>query len=268
LNGAGASLSPLGRALAELLTVDLNQTGRLTIVERAQVQHLLDEIRLGQTGSVDPATAARAGRLLGAGRIVQGRLDGNESELRIQAMVVAVPATAQARPAPVTQRGALRELFAMQNNVALDLYRTLGVELTVAERERVLRQPTQNVQALLAFGIGLEAEDAGRLAEAAGHYRRAAALDPAFAEADAALERAEAGSAAAGISPALLATQSLGELGPGPATAPAVVSLRDRLVGLDAIVPGFGRRDPVPELLGSDSFERRALLELLIIRPR
>jgi tetratricopeptide (TPR) repeat protein len=279
LNGTGASLSPLSRALAELLTVDLSQTDRLTVVERAQVQHLLEEIQLGQSGSVDPATAARAGRLLGAGRIVQGRIDGGEAELRLQAMVVAVPG-AQAQPSPITQQGTLANLLSMQNSMALALYAALGVQLTVAERERVLRQPTQNVQALLAFGLGLEAEDAGRHAEAAGHYRRAASLDPSFAEATDALDRAEARAAAAGDTPALLVFEGLRALGPAAAVEPGTaiansaassaqsVSLRDRFVGLDALVPSFGRRDPVSELLGSDSFERRALLQLLILRPR
>ncbi|MGH7468249.1 MAG: CsgG/HfaB family protein [Longimicrobiales bacterium] len=269
LNTAPATLAPLGRALAELITVDLSQTTRIRIVERAQVQRLLDEIRLAQSGSVDPATAARAGRLLGAGRIVQGRLDGTEAALRMQAAVVAVPGAGRT-PAPVTQQGALRNLLTMQNNMALALYRELGVELTVAERERVLREPTQNVQALLAFGMGLEAQDAGRPAEAATHFRRAATLDPGFSEANAAAERSEAMVEAANVSPADMVAQGARELAPpaAPGTAAASINVRDRFLGVDGMVPNLTRKDPVSELLGTEGLQRRALLELLILRPR
>jgi tetratricopeptide (TPR) repeat protein len=182
---------------------------------------------------------------------------------------VPVPGTGRA-PAPVTQQGDLRNLFTMQNNLALALYRELGVELTVAERERVLRAPTQNVQALLAFGLGLEAEDAGRHAEAATHFRRAAALDPNFSEANGALQRSDARAAAAAHTPAGLLAEGMTELAPAAATRAtrATVSVRDRFLGVDAMVPDLVRRDPLAELMGTDGVERRALLQLLILRPR
>ena len=98
-----ADLAPLSRALAELLSVDLAQTDRLHVVERAQLQYLLDELRLGDSGRVDPATAARAGRMMGAGRIVQGRIDGAEDTLRLQALLV--PA-GEAPGDPLIEQGA------------------------------------------------------------------------------------------------------------------------------------------------------------------
>jgi tetratricopeptide (TPR) repeat protein len=181
LMGAGESLRPLGRALAELLTTDLSQTTRVRVVERAQLQVLLDEIRLAEQGLADPATAARAGRMVGAGRVVQGRVDGSEAALRLQAVVV--PVGTGAPSAPLQQQGGLQQLFDMQGQLALAVYNALGVELTVAERDRILRAPTRNVQALLAFGFGLESNDGGRFVEAVGHFQRAVQLDPNFVEA-------------------------------------------------------------------------------------
>src|SRR5690606_9322693 len=72
-----AGLDPLGRAMAELLATDLAQTDRLTVLERLRVQLLLDEIQLAETGLVDPSSAARSGRLLGAEQVVQGSLRGD-----------------------------------------------------------------------------------------------------------------------------------------------------------------------------------------------
>jgi tetratricopeptide (TPR) repeat protein len=64
LQSADPDLRPLGLALADLLVTDLSQTDRLRVVDRLQVQALLDEVRLAETGLVDPATGARGGRLL------------------------------------------------------------------------------------------------------------------------------------------------------------------------------------------------------------
>ncbi|MGH7468252.1 MAG: tetratricopeptide repeat protein [Longimicrobiales bacterium] len=260
LNGGKSSLAPLGRAFAELLTTDLSQTDRLVVVERAQVQRLLDEVKLGQSGLVDPQSAARAGRLLGAGRIVQGRLAGDESTLRVEVLVASV-ATGEARPS-IVQQGALRGVMTLQNNLALDIYASFGIQLTAAERERVMRRPTQNVQALLAFGFGLEAEDSGRYREAVERYQSAVKLDPSFVEASVALDRAQARADAADDTPQSLAADGAREF------APDLLRVVDRWSRVQTMVPNPGRRDPVSEVLGTEGFERRGLLDLTIRRPR
>ena len=75
-------LEPLSRAMAEFLVTDLSIVGRLQVLERVRVQTLLTEIALGEGGWTEPETAARAGRLLSAERIVQGRIDASATTLR------------------------------------------------------------------------------------------------------------------------------------------------------------------------------------------
>ncbi|HEX7048897.1 MAG TPA: CsgG/HfaB family protein [Longimicrobiales bacterium] len=255
---ADSTLRPLSRALAELLVTDLSQTDRLTVLERTRVQLLLDEMRLARTGVVDPATAARSGRLLGAGRIVQSRIEGDETALRLEAAVVDVArGTEDARVTPVTQEDALRDLFDMEKRLALDIYRTLGVELTVAERERVQRRPTENVRALLEFGLGLAEADEGRFAAAAAHFSRAAELDPAFE-----LARARAAAAAAMAAAAGTSTRRLAQDG----TTASLPSIDFGL--LDELVPNFGGRDAASELLGSEGVDGRAAILQIILRVR
>ncbi|MDB4951680.1 MAG: hypothetical protein JWM27_4329, partial [Gemmatimonadetes bacterium] len=182
LQGGDDRLRPLSRALAEMLTTDLAQTDRLTPLERARVQALLDEAALTAGGLAEPGTAVRGGRLLGAANVVQGRIGGAagiDGALRLDAQLVSVGAEGM-RPALSRQTDA-RLVLDAEKALALDLYDQLGVQLTAAERERVQRRPTQNLQALLAFGLGLERQDAGDFAAAAAAFRRAAALDPAFA---------------------------------------------------------------------------------------
>jgi hypothetical protein len=164
---------------------------------------------------------------------------------------------------PIGQTGALRTLFDMQASIALELFRRLGVELTVAERERVTARPTENVQALLAFGFGLDAEDGGDWAGAAGHFRRAVGMDPNFREAQEHLADAEAAAAAAGETPEELALFAPLEW----FDVASWIRLRERFAGVDRMVPTPDGRDPTSEVLGLEGLERGILIDLIIRRP-
>jgi len=183
-------LAPLGTALADLLVGDLAQSDRLTVLERAHVQLLLEEMAIADRGLVDSRTAARSGFLLGASRIIQGQLGGGTDEILLDVTVAQVGRGELPVLPPIQERGGLDRLFELQEGLALQVFAALEVELTPAERERVAQRPTQNVQALLAYGLGLEAEDRADFTVAAREYARAAALDPGFQKAVEATERA------------------------------------------------------------------------------
>src|SRR5690606_16555960 len=136
------------RALAEMLVTDLSQTERLRVLERTRIQLLVDEMDLGDSGLVDSLTTARSGRLLGAERIVQGQINVNETLLRLQAAVVG-SSTGQLSGRPLVEEDALQQLFEMQKRLAFNLYESLGIQLTPAERERISQIPPQNLHALL-----------------------------------------------------------------------------------------------------------------------
>lgn len=61
-----------GQALRELLTNAFIASRRVRVVERGRLNDVLKELRLGQTGAVDPKTAARVGRFVGAQLVVVG----------------------------------------------------------------------------------------------------------------------------------------------------------------------------------------------------
>jgi tetratricopeptide (TPR) repeat protein len=252
------ALRPLERALAEFLAADLAVSGRLHVLERARVQHLLDEIGLAEDGRVDPASAARGGRLLGAASVVQGHIGGTERALELEVRVALVtPAGARPAGAPVGQRGGASGLFEMQKGLALAIHQQLGVVLTPAERERVMRRPTENLQAVLAYGRGLEAADAGDFNQAAQHFMQAAALDPGFAAAAQQAQSSSGAARAAGTTTAQLARIARTEL-----------SAVDPLAGVETLVPGAGRRDPAAEALGQEGFrDATARVDFIFRRP-
>jgi curli biogenesis system outer membrane secretion channel CsgG len=64
----------LGWAAADELTTQLVQSGKYTVIERAQLDAILQEQNLGASGAVTAATAAKVGKLLGAQLILTGSI--------------------------------------------------------------------------------------------------------------------------------------------------------------------------------------------------
>jgi tetratricopeptide (TPR) repeat protein len=195
-SGADTTLEPLGRGFADMLTTDLARSSQLTLVERSRMQALLDELALQKSAVADARTSARAGRLVRAGRVVQGSLlqvgSDNAEQLRVDAAVVDVPTT-RIRG---TAQGAdlIDQVFDLEKRVALDLFRELGVTLTPAEQTAIEQRPTRSLAAFLAYSRGLAEEDAGRYDAAGRYFNEAVRIDPGFG---AAQQRGQESSAAA-----------------------------------------------------------------------
>lgn len=246
------SLRPLARALSAILATDLAQSPRLRVVERQNVQALLDEVALGESSLVDRATAARGGYLIGAGRIVQGSISGTGDQIELTAAVV-LAGDADPNARSVAERARLDELFAVQTRLSLEVFEALGVALTEAERAAVTRRPTQNLQALLAFGQGLESEARGDFAGATRSYSRALALDPDFREAAQRADDVDAADRAQ-------ETDFDGDL-----------SILETEVGsavVDAVLDRAGLRDPLQEALGIEGLGRGATRRIRFVFPR
>lgn len=256
--GWDEELRPLGRAVAELVITDLSQVQRLRVLERTRVQMLLDEVRLTEEGLTDPATALRSGRLLGAERVVQGRIGGAEDAMELQAAVVSVVDAPDAPVRPVSEQDAARRLFDMQKRLVLGLIPSLGIELTPAERERIARRPTENLQALLRFGMGLEAEDRGAYLDASRYFTQAAALDAGFGLARARAETAARAAEAVTSNTTELTRQAFETVGTAEAGFAAV----------EELIPVAGERNAASEALGQESIGSPGGLLRIIVRPR
>ncbi len=266
--GPDQRLRPLGRALSEMLTNDLSRSGRLRVLERLRVQLLVDEMALTGQGRVDPATAARSGRLLGAARVVQGVLDGDEDQLVMEAVVVPVGDSVPPSGEPLSERDPAQRFFDMENQMALGLFQEMGIELTPAEREAVLHKPTENLDALLAFGLGLEAQDAGRYQDAATFFSQASRLDPGFAEAGAMLQQTQSLLVAQGLDLGSLVRSELASLGPVGSDYEQWLTRLTSYSDIEGLLPDILGRDPVPELLGREGIgSSGSVVEIIIRRP-
>lgn len=268
--GTEPEFAPLGRALAELTTSDLARLGRVEVLERARVQFLLDELALAEEGRVDPGTAVRSGRLLGAGQVVQGSVDAAADEVDV--LATPVPVRTGEPPEPVTEADALERLYDVQGRMVLGLHERMGIQLTEAERESILGRATRSLQVLLLLGRALEAEDRGDFDEATELLEEAQEEAPDFPEVLDGLIRNRALINARDTSISDMASAGVPQLGPSPIGGPPGVAgpgvdPRDAFRDVEALVPGIRGRDPSAEILVVEGLSPSPALLEIILRP-
>ena len=185
-----SSLQPLSRGLAELVLSDLAMVRNLRLLERIQVGALLDELKLSESGRADASTAARVGRLLRAERMVQGvAAITQDGPVRMSATVVRGDGTVRSG---AQASGTFKQLLDLEKQLVFGLTSELGIQLTEADRQRILRQGTKNLAAFLAYSKGLEALDRGDYRAAAAAFAQAVHADPSFQQAQQQQHAAEA----------------------------------------------------------------------------
>lgn len=189
---ADTSLRPLERGIAELVVSDLAREPALTVLERDRMQAIADEIRLSQAGQVDAGTATRAGKLVAAGRIVNGQIvAGGGTQLNLSGAVVNTnQGDIVGNP---SAQGTINEIFRTEREFVLSTFVQLGVTVSPAVRRALEERRVPSFQAFLAYSRGLMAEDEGRLDDAVRLFESARTLDPGFG---AALQRAQQAAAA------------------------------------------------------------------------
>lgn len=89
-SGKSADMAVLRKGLAQMLISDLSTLDGVRLVERDRLEEILAELKLGQSGKIDPASAAKIGKLLGARYMVLGGYFDLMDTLRADARVVEV----------------------------------------------------------------------------------------------------------------------------------------------------------------------------------
>jgi TolB-like protein len=130
---------------------------------------------------------ADVGRDLGVRFVIEGSVRRTGDQVRLNAQLIDI-ATGDNLWADRFDRG-IAGVFAVQDEMSREIAKALGMQPSLAERERMARPPTANLE---AYDYYLRAEQAARiglrsgLREALTLYDKAEELDPAFAEAFAA----------------------------------------------------------------------------------
>ena len=179
---APAGAAAFNRAVAAMIMVDLAKVPALTLLERDKVELLAQELKLGDSALVDPATAARPGRLLGAGTVVAGAVYNEpgpagpgSGRYRLNAAVSDV-----ARSRLVGQNeaeGKQAEFFVLQKRIVHGILDMLDIRDRPAAVDTI---HTRSWEAYARFARGLQFLADNRFAEARGAFLGALEIDPAF----------------------------------------------------------------------------------------
>lgn len=212
-NGAigplNAQMEPLRMGIADLLATELAGSANVRVVERTQLKAALEELRLGQTASVDAATAVQLGKLLNAHHIVTGTfVTDAKGRMRLATRVFRTETSEIEHTASVT--GKSDDLLDLLDQVAGRMTRELkfpplevravpapaGSQGAQAAPRRA-GPPKLPMDVALDFGQAVKAMDSDNRAEAVQLFRRALAKMPDLEQAKAHLARLEAQPAAA-----------------------------------------------------------------------
>jgi TolB-like protein len=88
--GRDPELEVLRKGLAQMLISDLSAADNVRIVERDRLEDVLAELKLQSTAKIDPKSAARVGKLLGARYLVLGGYFDLQGVLRVDARIIDV----------------------------------------------------------------------------------------------------------------------------------------------------------------------------------
>jgi TolB-like protein len=177
----------LQKGIAGMLISELAANPAARVVERAEIQKLLEEQNLGATGRVDPQTAAKVGKLVGARYVITGAFIDFYGDFRLDARIVNVETSEIVRVE--SDRMQRDHLFDIIRNVAARLMKDTNLPPLPkqASDQRMSRQiPTE---ALTFYSKALLYQDRGQKDKAVEMYQRALAVFPEYAEAQQGLER-------------------------------------------------------------------------------
>jgi TolB-like protein len=84
----GGAPTVFGTYLAEELVTDLVNTGNLDLVERSTLDKVFGELKLSESGAIDPSTAKQVGKLTGADAIVTGTITDLQSYVGVNCRLI------------------------------------------------------------------------------------------------------------------------------------------------------------------------------------
>ncbi|HEY3351812.1 MAG TPA: CsgG/HfaB family protein [Polyangia bacterium] len=166
--GKTVELEQLRKGLARMLISDLGASEAFQIIERERLEEVLAELKFGQTKVIDPTSAAKIGKLLGAQLLVLGGYFDLGGKLRCDARVVEVLTGKVVKSVGVSRKG--DEFLELEQRLATDLGEALTAAAGAAPpapgkappRARPAAPPKRLKSAIAArYGRALDAKDRG-----------------------------------------------------------------------------------------------------------
>src|SRR5574341_506695 len=173
--------------IAAMLISELSSNPAARIVEREDIQKILEEQNMGSSGRVDPQTAARIGKLVGARYVVAGQFIDFYGDFRVDVRLVNVE----------TSEIVKTEADRMQRDHLFDIIRTVATKLMQDASLPALPRQTSDerqsrqvpTEALTYYSRAILYQNRGQKDKAVEMYRQALTVFPGYTEATEGLHR-------------------------------------------------------------------------------
>jgi TolB-like protein len=154
----------LRKGLADMLITDLVNSGQVNVIERNDLQKVLTEIELAQSGLIDDKKAIKAGKLLNAQKLIYGNYVLSSNSIHIDARITDTK-TAKILSA-VSVQGSINKLFYLQQLLSKKLFQKLGIKGEPAVPD------TESKKAAKNYYEGLDLYDKGKTKEALDKFEK------------------------------------------------------------------------------------------------
>jgi len=177
----------LERGIAGMMISELSANPAARVVERQEIQRLVDEQNLGAQGRVEAGSVAKIGKLVGARYMVMGTFVDFYGDFRVDVRLI----NAETGEVVKTESERMQRdhLFDIIRNVAARLMKDANLPALPrqASDQRMSRQvPTE---ALTYYSRALLYQDRGQKDKAVEMFNKALAIFPEYAEAQDGLQR-------------------------------------------------------------------------------
>lgn len=176
----------LSTGICETLSTDLAKIKDLALVERYQLNKVLDEIKLNLSGLIDESSVQEAGRMLGAKFLVLGAYQLLKDQIRITARFVDVQTGKIEKTAKID--GKLEDIFLLEDQLVSHFIDTFGISTSEDEKMAIKIKPTNNLQAFENYSKGMQLIYTKEEKAALDFLQKATDLDPLYEEAQLAYE--------------------------------------------------------------------------------
>jgi len=195
IGAANADLAPLSKGIADLLLTELAQNPGIRVVERENIQKLIEEQNMGRDGRVEAGTAAQMGKLLGAKHMLTGSFITDRSG-RMVLTLKSIDSETGRIEWTHTGTGKTEEFLDLVSRVGAAA--NAGLKLPAipeAVRQtgeaRTEQQRRVPFQAVMLYSRAISAQDAGNRTQAIELFNQAITAFPNFADAKAAKAKLE-----------------------------------------------------------------------------
>ncbi|MBN1501072.1 MAG: hypothetical protein JW982_13005 [Spirochaetes bacterium] len=162
----------LTKGIADMLISDLSSSDDLVLVEREDLQKVINEQHFSQTGFADNADAVKIGKIFNAEKIISGSFFLTGNDLRIDVKVINTT-TAEVKSASAT--GYFKDLVTIEKRLLQALFKILDLEYPPG-----ISIDTNSYFAVQNYYEGVDLLDNGMFQLALEKFEKAEEFDPLY----------------------------------------------------------------------------------------